>query len=126
MNQTRIEKKFIFPNQESDLVKKILLVNNFRKLYPDRYITSIYMDNLNFDSVKDNINGVSERKKLRVRWYNNDFNKIYFEEKNKNNFFVSKNIKKLDLNINKKDLISKIYTLLSNDTKILLLTITID
>lgn len=117
MNQTRIEKKFIFPNQESDLVKKILLVNNFRKLYPDRYITSIYMDNLNFDSVKDNINGVSKRKKLRVRWYNNDFNKIYFEEKNKNNFFVSKNIKKLDLNINKKDLISKIYTLLSNDNK---------
>ena len=117
MNQTRIEKKFIFPNQESDLVKKILLVNNFRKLYPDRYITSIYMDNLDFDSVKDNINGVSERKKLRVRWYNNDFNKIYFEEKNKNNFFVSKNIKKLDLNINKKDLISKIYTLLSNDSK---------
>ena len=47
------------------------------------------MDNLNFDSVKDNINGVSKRKKLRVRWYNNDFNKIYFEEKNKNNFFVS-------------------------------------
>ena len=43
MNQTRIEKKFIFPNQESDLVKKILLVNNFRKLYPDRYITSIYI-----------------------------------------------------------------------------------
>ena len=28
-----------------------------------------------------------------------------------------KNIKKLDLNINKKDLISKIYTLLSNDNK---------
>ena len=87
MNQSRIEKKFIFPSQESDLVKKILLGNNFKKLYSDRYITSIYIDNLNLDSAKDNINGVNERKKLRVRWYNNDFNKIYLEEKNKNNFF---------------------------------------
>ena len=41
MNQSRIEKKFIFPSQESDLVKKILLGNNFKKLYSDRYITSI-------------------------------------------------------------------------------------
>ena len=63
MNESRIEKKFIFGNNESDYVKKILLVNNFQKLYPDRYISSIYIDTLNFDSAKDNINGVSERKK---------------------------------------------------------------
>jgi len=117
MNQSRIEKKFIFPNQASDLVKKILLVNNFKKLYSDRYITSIYIDNLNFDSAKDNINGVNERKKFRVRWYDNDLNKIYFEQKNKNNFFVWKNIKKLELDINKKNLINKIYELLSNNNK---------
>ena len=117
MNQSRIEKKFIFPNQASDLVKKILLGNNFKKLYSDRYITSIYIDNLNLDSAKDNINGVNERKKLRVRWYNNDFNKIYLEEKNKNNFFVWKNIKKLEVDINKKNLLDKISKLLSNNNK---------
>ena len=117
MNQSRIEKKFIFPSQESDLVKKILLGNNFKKLYSDRYITSIYIDNLNFDSAKDNINGVNERKKFRVRWYDDDLNKIYFEQKNKNNFFVWKNIKKLELDINKKNLINKIYELLSNNNK---------
>ena len=117
MNQSRIEKKFIFPNQASDLVKKILLGNNFKKLYSDRYITSIYIDNLNFDSAKDNINGVNERKKFRVRWYDDDLNKIYFEQKNKNNFFVWKNIKKLELDINKKNLINKIYELLSNNNK---------
>ena len=119
MNLSRIEKKFIFPNQSSDLVKKILLVNNFKKLYSDRYITSIYMDNLNFDSAKDNINGVNERKKIRIRWYDNDFNKIYFEEKNKNNFFVWKNIKKLELDINKKNLLNKINHLLFNNNKYL-------
>ena len=117
MNQSRIEKKFIFPNQASDLVKKILLGNNFKKLYSDRYIKSIYIDNLNFDSAKDNINGVNERKKFRVRWYDDDLNKIYFEQKNKNNFFVWKNIKKLELDINKKNLINKIYELLSNNNK---------
>ena len=117
MNQSRIEKKFIFPNQASDLVKKILLGNNFKKLYSDRYITSIYIDNLNFDSAKDNINGVNERKKFRVRRYDDDLNQIYFEQKNKNNFFVWKNIKKLELDINKKNLINKIYELLSNNNK---------
>jgi len=119
MNLSRIEKKFIFPIQSSDLVKKILLVNNFKKLYSDRYITSIYMDNLNFDSAKDNINGVNERKKIRIRWYDNDFNKIYFEEKNKNNFLVWKNIKKLELDINKKNLLNKINHLLFNNNKYL-------
>ena len=117
MNESRIEKKFIFPNQASDLVKKILLGNNFKRLYPDRYITSIYIDNLNFDSAKDNINGINERKKLRVRWYDNDFNKIYFEQKNKNNFFVWKSIKELNLDIDKKNLLNKIYELLSVNNK---------
>ena len=77
------------------------------------------MDNLNFDSAKDNINGVNERKKIRIRWYDNDFNKIYFEEKNKNNFLVWKNIKKLELDINKKNLLNKINHLLSNNNKYL-------
>jgi len=117
MNQSRIEKKFIFPNQASDLVKKILLGNNFKKLYSDRYITSIYIDNLNFDSAKDNINGVNERKKFRVRWYDDDLNKIYFEQKNKNNFFVWKSIKELNLDIDKKNLLNKIYELLSVNNK---------
>ena len=119
MNESRIEKKFIFGNNESDYVKKILLVNNFQKLYPDRYISSIYIDTLNFDSAKDNINGVSERKKLRVRWYNDDFNNVYFEKKNKRNFFVWKNVKKLASNIDKNNLINKIQSLLSCPNEII-------
>ena len=41
----------------------------------------------NFDFAKDNINGVSKRKKLRFRWYNKDLNNVYFEEKKKRDFF---------------------------------------
>ena len=81
MNESRIEKKFVFGKYQSDFVKKILLINNFQKLYSARYISSIYIDTLNFDCAKDNINGVNERKKLRVRWYNDDFKNIYFEKK---------------------------------------------
>ena len=81
MNDTRVEKKFIFGKDQSDFVKKLLVVNNFQKLYPDRSISSIYIDTLDFNYAKDNINGVNERKKLRIRWYNSDLDNVYFEKK---------------------------------------------
>ena len=117
MNESRIEKKFVFGKYQSDFVKKILLINNFQKLYSARYISSIYIDTLNFDCAKDNINGVNERKKLRVRWYNDDFKNIYFEKKNKQNFFVWKNIKKMNSSIDQKNLIHKLrgFLLTPND-----------
>ena len=115
-----MKKNLFFRNQGSDFIKKILLTNNFQKLYSDRYVSSIYIDNLNFDSAKDNINGINERKKLRFRWYNDNFDNIYFEKKNKNNFFVWKNIQKIDLNFSKKNLVNKIYDLLLNDNNILI------
>jgi len=119
MIESRVEKKFVFGINYSDFIKKILLVNNFKILYPDRYIHSIYIDTLNFDSVKDNINGVSQRKKMRIRWYNDDFDNIYFETKNKQNFFVWKHIKKISTCLNQKNLINKIQDLLSHPNEII-------
>jgi len=106
MNDTRIEKKFIFGKYQNDFVEKLLLINNFSKVYPDREISSIYLDTLNFNFAKDNINGVSERKKIRIRWYNNDLKRIYLEEKNKRNFYVWKNVSKMNIFTNKNNLIS--------------------
>ena len=63
MNNSRIEKKFVFGKYQDDLIEKLLLINNFSKIYPDREISSIYLDTLNFDFAKNNINGVSEGKK---------------------------------------------------------------
>jgi|TARA_B110000495_G_C22893828_1_gene521420 hypothetical protein len=119
MNNSRIEKKFVFGKYQNDFVEKILLINNFSKVYPDRTISSIYLDTLNFDFVKDNINGISERKKIRVRWYNDDINKIYLEEKNKRNFFIWKNISKLDIFTSEKNLLNdlKIFLINSNNMK---------
>ena len=48
---------------KDDFLKKFLLINGFTKHYPDRKISSIYLDTNNYDFARDNINGVSERKK---------------------------------------------------------------
>jgi len=92
MNENRIEKKFVLGKYEEDTLKKLLTINGFKKSFPSRYISSIYLDTLNFDFAKDNINGVGKRKKIRFRWYNEDYENIYLEEKNKQNFVVKKNI----------------------------------
>ena len=57
------------------------MINGFTQQYPDRNISSIYLDTLNYNFARDNINGVSERKKIRIRWYNNNLNNISIEEK---------------------------------------------
>ena len=108
MNNSRIEKKFVFGKYQDDLIEKLLLINNFSKIYPDREISSVYLDTLNFDSAKDNINGVNERKKIRIRWYNNDLEKVYLEEKNKRNFYVWKNILKMNISSNKDNLLNNL------------------
>ena len=108
MNENRIEKKFVLGKFKDDFFKKFLLVNGFTKQYLDRTISSIYLDTANYDFAKDNINGVSERKKIRFRWYNNNLDNIYIEEKNKRNFNVWKNIEKINLPINKKNLLENL------------------
>ena len=82
MNNLRIEKKFIFGKKKEESLKKLLIINGFTQLYQPRKISSIYLDTLNFDFAKDNINGVSKRKKIRFRWYDDDLNNIFLEEKN--------------------------------------------
>lgn len=71
MIQKRNEIKFILNNIGVD--NFIYFLNTsygfFYKEYPDRYINSIYFDNLNFDFYKKNIEGVSFRQKIRLRFY---------------------------------------------------------
>ena len=94
MNENRIEKKFVLGKYKEDYLKKILIINGFTKSFSPRYVSSIYLDTLNFDFAKDNINGVSKRKKIRFRWYNDDYSNIYLEEKNKQNFLIKKVVNK--------------------------------
>ena len=108
MNDQRIEKKFVLGKHEDDSLKKILLINGFTQIFSSREIDSIYLDTENYDFAKDNINGVSKRKKLRFRWYNNDLNNVYFEEKKKQNFLVEKNVNKISTSLKKINLVQNL------------------
>ena len=84
-SDVRIERKFSFGNANDKELTKFLLSNNFKQKYQKRRVNSIYLDTPNFNHVLDNINGVNEREKLRIRWYNNDLENFSIEVKKKIN-----------------------------------------
>lgn len=98
---SRIERKFIIGLTNNDFFEKILKLNCFHNPYKNRTVNSIYFDTNDFSFLRANIDGISFRKKIRVRWYNNDLNNFFFEEKVKKNFLVSKKIKKINFLFNK-------------------------
>ena len=40
-----------------------------RKHFPDRLVNNIYYDSHSYDAYADNVDGISQRTKLRYRWY---------------------------------------------------------
>ena len=53
--------------------------------YKDRLINSIYFDDENFATAQDNLSGISDRRKYRIRWYGNNFKDFSYEVKIKKN-----------------------------------------
>lgn len=104
MNDFRYETKYTLNDLQLDkFKKKVFNQFHFRKKYPDRMISTIYLDDPYLTNAKENIIGLSKRKKIRIRWYNKKFEKINLEKKIKNNKFNSKKIyemhmKNLDTN----------------------------
>lgn len=41
----------------------------FSTAYPDRSVNNIYFDTEDFQYYRDNVEGVSNRRKIRIRWY---------------------------------------------------------
>ena len=95
ITDSRFERKFVIGKYENDFFERVLRVNSFHKPYNDRIVNSIYIDTLDYDFLRNNIDGISSRKKIRIRWYDDNFKNFSLEEKNKQNFLVSKKIKKL-------------------------------
>lgn len=81
----RVEDKYLLSSCESELLKRRL--NHVMKL--DSYcgksgkylITSIYFDDCTCSILEDSEEGFSERKKYRLRFYNNDLSYIKLEKK---------------------------------------------
>jgi hypothetical protein len=69
----RHEIKFILNQKElNHFYIKLNLYTDIAKKYNDRHVNSLYFDNANNDSAYDNLIGLSNRRKLRLRWYGNN------------------------------------------------------
>ena len=67
----RFERKWLYrSNDHLTLINSLIRSNLFFfTQYPSRRVNSIYFDNAKFSSIKQNLDGISEKKKIRVRWY---------------------------------------------------------
>ena len=66
-------------NQWKDYENKVL------KVYNDRLINSIYYDDENYCTAQDNLAGITNRRKYRIRWYGSEFKNFIYEIKIKKN-----------------------------------------
>lgn len=119
MNENnRYEIKFIL--NESELTEAIYflkMIGSFSP-YPSRSINSLYFDTIDFQGVRDNLAGISQRHKVRLRWYDENeidsFKPPVLEIKKRNGRLGSK-YKYIIPDINKEQILGKEVNLLCND-----------
>jgi len=95
MKKFRYEKKSVITELNSQEVENLIKHHPciFSEIFYERKINNIYLDSLNFENYVDNLEGVSQRIKIRVRWYGKTFGIVenpVLELKIKNNEFGKK------------------------------------
>ena len=68
----RKELKYIVDTNEQKIFKSYFLQKKMRTIFPKRTINSFYFDTKNLDLFRLGQEGVLPRKKIRLRWYNNN------------------------------------------------------
>jgi len=120
MENHRYELKFNLNEVEYNELKYFIIKQGFFKSYPNRKINSLYFESLKFDSVMENISGVSQREKYRLRWYDNKAFTPIFEKKIRNGRIgrkVSFKIKNLSEKIIEKTSVIKLSELIFESLK---------
>ena len=92
----RIERKVSLHHGQSIYLKNSIKCMNFKKAFEDRDISSIYYDDHNLSSVRDNLDGVEKRLKFRLRFYNNNLISLNKEVKIKSGFLGYKISNEID------------------------------
>jgi SPX domain protein involved in polyphosphate accumulation len=69
----RREEKLRIASSKIFLLKEWISNNNGTILFPSRFINSIYFDNENYSMYNESIEGLSPRKKIRIRTYGKEF-----------------------------------------------------
>ncbi|OIQ30773.1 MAG: hypothetical protein BM564_00760 [Bacteroidetes bacterium MedPE-SWsnd-G2] len=75
----RYERKFTVPNTYSlKTIEQFIKRNKslFREVFHLRQVNNIYFDTAAYNDYFDNVLGVSDRKKIRIRWYGDTFGEI--------------------------------------------------
>ncbi|SDR75185.1 VTC domain-containing protein [Formosa sp. Hel1_31_208] len=75
----RFERKFTVPKDfKLDHIERFVKNNSFlfREVFHERQVNNIYFDTAAYNDYFDNVLGVSDRKKIRIRWYGNTFGEI--------------------------------------------------
>ena len=92
--QKRQEIKFLV---KKEFFLNLKLKKKINKLFPARKINSIYFDTINLDFFHDSEEGISPRKKIRIRYYNNDFKNLNLEIKHTSSYWRTKYVKKFKI-----------------------------
>ena len=97
----RLERKFnTIKFDELISVDRYLILNtflNFRKPFKSRIVNNVYFDDFSNSSFYENSDGLLKKKKIRLRWYDDNLNSIRIEIKSKNCDYGSKKVWKIKL-----------------------------
>jgi SPX domain protein involved in polyphosphate accumulation len=89
LEQARYESKFVTNVHLYDRLKQWVLCHKagFREAYPSRRINNIYFDSHDLYTYYENLSGVKDRSKIRLRWYGDNHNvkRAVLEIKTKHN-----------------------------------------
>ena len=71
LSEFRYEMKYEVDTDHAHAIAAVVKTHpaGFKKAYPDRWINNIYFDTPDFVTCQDNLSGISNRKKFRIRWY---------------------------------------------------------
>jgi len=96
MSMNRVERKFVFENgfKSKNVIQSLQKNFSIKKIFNPRGINTIYFDTNKLDYLYDNLSGIKNRVKSRIRFYNEN-DQIIYEEK----------IKKNEIGLKRKDFI---------------------
>jgi SPX domain protein involved in polyphosphate accumulation len=74
----RYERKFLVDQLDAHHVRAMVKLHPamFTTPYPPRYVNNIYLDTKDLANYHDNVSGVKDRRKVRIRWYGDLFGEI--------------------------------------------------
>ena len=74
-DQTRYEIKLVLDQSQRHHINQWIRLHSlgFTPAYQPRRVNNIYFDTFDLDTLNDHISGISQRRKLRLRWYGESF-----------------------------------------------------